>query len=244
MATLLDGSLARGLALLVPEVADRTCVVARRQFLSLSEIECIQAAAAKKSHDMLKDSGCFQKSDTVYLQHDGCFKRMLPDIRRKICQLVKDSDEEHWGLLAGCGKEIGTGVNPRCVEFHEYGLHARRVCGPHYDSNSLITVDIMLSRTSDFEGGNFFTTGVRHEFEQGDALVFVSHKMHYVGAITGGTRCVLVLEFWEGSECASAHRCMNTSCGAAYDEEGNSDTDTTGDFFSAESGEEGAFART
>lgn len=39
-----------------------------------------------------------------------------------------------------------------------------------------------------------------HAWEQGDALVFLSHKYHCVSELTGGTRQVMVCEFWEGTE--------------------------------------------
>ena len=39
-----------------------------------------------------------------------------------------------------------------------------------------------------------------HEWEQGDALVFLSHKYHSVSELTRGTRNVLVCELWQGTE--------------------------------------------
>jgi len=89
----------------------------------------------------------------------------------------------------------------------------------------------MLSCTSEFEGCTFITDRIpekeeepkapfphnqRQRFEKGDAIVFLSHKLHSVTPIKSGTRCVLVLEFWEGSECIGSHRCMNPSCGGEY----------------------------
>ena len=78
---------------------------------------------------------------------------------------------------------------------------------------SLVTIDIMLSKSSDFEGGHFQTLETdgnlkRYEFNQGDALIFITHKKHCVSQINGGVRRVLVLEFWEGEEKQCAHRCM------------------------------------
>jgi len=39
-----------------------------------------------------------------------------------------------------------------------------------------------------------------HTFERGDGMVFVSHKYHSVSTLEQGTRHVLVLELWEGTE--------------------------------------------
>ena len=47
----------------------------------------------------------------------------------------------------------------------------------------------------------------KHEFKQGDALVFVSHKPHCVGQVRSGRRNVMVLEFWYGPERQCPHRC-------------------------------------
>ena len=92
-------------------------------------------------------------------------------------------------------------VNPRTVEIHEGlpggGLPNRE----HFDGGSLITIDIMLGASEEFEGGQFRTlecdgTMKTIEFDQGDALVFMSHKMHCVEVIKRGRRKVLVMEFW------------------------------------------------
>ena len=49
---------------------------------------------------------------------------------------------------------------------------------------------VMLSGRSEYEGGTFQTLEadgelLPHEFDQGDALVFVSHKPHCVSRVTG-----------------------------------------------------------
>lgn len=220
-----------GLDLLDPCVAEHTSVVRKPAFLSSAEIDHLKAIAIPLSYNI-------EKGETTYLHVDGQFQSKAPAIYAKICELVCEADKEHWGLLAACGKEIGAGVNPRCIEYHEYGDHARKICGPHGDTGSLFTVDIMLSHTSEFEGGRFQTLVTKassggnrntqylctvHEFEMGDALVFVSHKRHAVSAVASGTRCVLVLEFWEGSACRTSHRCMNPSCGSPYLSDDSSD---------------------
>jgi len=68
----------------------------------------------------------------------------------------------------------------------------------------------------DFEGGRFQTEEsdgrmADHEFEQGDALAFCSHKAHCVGEVTKGTRNVLVVEFWKGPPRTCPHRCEKLS---------------------------------
>ena len=90
----------------------------------------------------------------------------------------------------------------RVVEYHQMDKHGALPDPKHYDLNSLITMDIMLSDNESFEGGNFQTYEVdgtlkRHTFEQGDALILVSHKYHCVSSVTAGQRTVMVLEFIE-----------------------------------------------
>jgi hypothetical protein len=41
---------------------------------------------------------------------------------------------EHWGFLLALEKTVGIGVNARCIEFHEYALNARPICGAHIDT--------------------------------------------------------------------------------------------------------------
>ena len=76
----------------------------------------------------------------------------------------------------------------------------------------MVTIDVMLSTHGDFEGGEFQTLEAdgsmrSYDFEQGDALVFVSHKPHCVQPVLRGRRIVLVMELWEGIERTCAHRC-------------------------------------
>lgn len=60
-------------------------------------------------------------------------------------------------------------------------------------------------------GANFQTLDnneyINHEFNNGDALVFVSHKYHRVSELKKGSRKVLILEFWNGNERYCGHRC-------------------------------------
>ena len=83
----------------------------------------------------------------------------------------------------------------------------------HCDGGSLVTLDIMFSAPGDFQGGTFVTPeydGIlaKHSFEQGDLIVFPSHKYHYVEPVTTGHRRVMVMEIWRGKTRSCAHRCL------------------------------------
>jgi hypothetical protein len=90
---------------------------------------------------------------------------------------------------------------------------ARNIAMPtHCDYGSLVTIDLMLSDTSEFDGGMFETlepdgTLLAHPFERGDALVLLSHKWHSVTPLRRGRRNILVSEIWEGLPRRCAQRC-------------------------------------
>ena len=104
------------------------------------------------------------------------------------------------------------GLKIRCAELHTCSPGATLRDPKHFDSGSVVTIDIRLR--GDFEGGDFTTletddTLLRAAtFEVGDALVFPSYKYHSVGEVTTGVRRVLVCEFWRGEERECNQRSM------------------------------------
>lgn len=106
-------------------------------------------------------------------------------------------------------------LNFRTIEYHEVSSGGALPNPDHFDGGSLITIDILLTeKSSNFTGGDFVTSepdGQMKEYpafcNQGDALVFVSHKRHSVRPVTSGRRAVLVSELWHGTACDCAHRC-------------------------------------
>ena len=150
-----------------------------------------------------------QNWSTTFLHTDGLFAATLPALRQKILDTAASVDEQQgWGLLA----DPPSPPQLRCVELHTVGPGGALPERKHYDHGSLVTVDIMLSPTANFEGGTLQTletdgTMLDAHFEKGDATVFVSHKYHCVAPVTAGKRQVLVAEVWAGVERECAHRC-------------------------------------
>ena len=78
------------------------------------------------------------------------------------------------------------------MEVHEYGPGGKLNADRHYDAGSLITLDLMLAAPGrDFTGGDLVTPEVdgtlaAPTFEEGDAVLFVSHKLHNVLPVTSG----------------------------------------------------------
>ena len=202
-----------------PEVAQRTKAVRFNAALSNMEVSAILAAATKARdagnstlHRTL-DGGEYR---TTWLQGTPLANEAV--VRKKLIGLMERADrEEGWGLLSS-----SKNYHVRVVEFHEYeckrsnngGVTTGAPDPKHYDAGSLVTLDLMLSPTSEFKGGAFATLEAngnlqRHEFERGDAVVFVAHKYHHVAPVTSGTRSVLVIELWSGPPRTCPHRCLN-----------------------------------
>lgn len=123
-----------------------------------------------------------QNWSTTFLHTDGIFAAAFPKLRKKILETAAAVDAaEGWGLLDAAPATPAL----RCVELHTVGPGGALPEQKHYDHGSLVTVDIMLSSTKDFEGGTLSTlepdgTLLAQVFERGEATVFVSHKYHCV----------------------------------------------------------------
>ena len=197
--------------------AQRTEVVRVRGLLSTKEIDALHTMHAKlkprlgstgrhsNNQAAAYCSGCWE---TSYLSTDGWFGRAMPELRQKLISTAREVDAQHWQLL----RTATAPVVPRCVEYHTVDAGGSLPFPTHYDTGSLVTIDVMCSDPSEFEGGKFGTleadgTVRYYPFEKGDALCFVSHKYHHVQPVTAGRRHVLVMELWEGEERSCAHRC-------------------------------------
>lgn len=188
--------------------AQQTQVVRLEKFLSISEIESIhtvaQAELASRSKGLEVHSDSWR---VLYLQTHNLFQQKLSAVRQRILDAIREVDSKNWHLFDNVDH-----FNIRVAEYHQMDQHGALPDPKHYDLNSLLTMDIMLSDNESFEGGNFQTYEAdgrlkQHIFEQGDALVFVSHKYHCVSQVTAGRRNVMVLEFWYGAERQCPHRC-------------------------------------
>ena len=174
------------------------------QLLGEVEISAVLQMAATLPHATAVPGAARQ---TCYLSANDLFGRMAPAIRAKLLEAVRTVDAKHWQLLAH------RRVAPRCVECHRLAPGKDVLHTGHYDHGSVLTVDVMLSRPRlDFRGGRFQTLEAdgrvtSHVLERGDALVFVSHKPHFVERVESGERRVLIMELWEGEERTCPHRC-------------------------------------
>lgn len=199
--------------------AQKTSVVRLEKFLSEDDIQLIhyiakqelESTKASTFRKKMSNSTALQRHTdawrVLYLQHNNVFLKKLPELRQRILNKIREVDRENWYLF-----EKVKHVNIRVVEYHQMDEFGELADPKHYDLNSLLTMDMMLSNECDFEGGQFQTEEAdgsfkQYKFEKGDALIFVSHKPHCVNRVRSGRRNVLVLEFWYGPERQCPHRC-------------------------------------
>lgn len=220
------------------EQAQASKVLYLRQFLSKKEISALLKTIDKIETDCGKskrDKNGLKKYKaddapwrTTYLHTDHLLQKESPKLIEKIISGVKAIDKDNWKLLH---KKDGLAI--RTIEIHEAFKDGGLSQSNHFDGGSLITLDIMLSPTEDFTGGDFMTMEKdgnfkRHTFEEGDCLVFQSHKYHTIDTIRSGHRKVFVMELWQGEERSCPHRCCKR-----YGECAHSLLDNAVDFFTA-----------
>lgn len=148
---------------------------------------------------------------TSYVSCDGTFRRELPDVAARLTAAAMAAAREQMGLCLDA-----VTLATRCVEFHEMAEGGALSDEFHYDSGSVLTIDVMLADPRrDFAGGDLWFPSSSpdrprgsHLVDQGDAVVFASHRYHAVRPVTSGTRRVLIVELWEGPERLCPHRCQ------------------------------------
>lgn len=146
---------------------------------------------------------------TSYLNTDGLFEENFKDILNKLMDIALNADKKYWNLVKN-GRE---NVRLRVVELHSVSEKGGLLNKEHFDQGSLITIDVMLSNSDEFKGGELMTLEsngelLPHTHKQGDVLVFPSHKYHCVKPVLEGTRKVLIIEVWSGETRHCAHRCL------------------------------------
>jgi len=196
------------------EAARATSVVRRAGFLSDAEMEAVHAAAAQVRAEKGSASdrkNCFERQvreggRTVFVNER--LWQLLPDIFERMVEAAREADRELWGGVLEGRRQIAL----RSAEYHTVLAEGGLPMPVHHDYGSLVTVDLMLSDTSEFEGGCFQTLEtdgelLTHDFERGDALFFLSHKDHAVTELTAGRRNIMVVELWEGVNRRCPQRC-------------------------------------
>ena len=159
---------------------------------------------------------------TTYISAAGLFAEREPALLARLHDLALRVDPSLFSSAPATGEpgccasslaqDMLADLEVRCAEVHEGSAGGSLNDPRHFDSGSVVTVDVLLGDGSLFEGGGLMTleadgSMLRHVFERGDALVFPSYKYHTVAPIEAGVRQVLVLEFWNGDAKGCDHRC-------------------------------------
>jgi hypothetical protein len=90
---------------------------------------------------------------TTYLHTNRLFQTKFAGLFERLHKLALGTDDEHWGIRRACEAGDCGAVRARVIEVHEAGPGAGLAADKHYDSGSIVTVDVLLSATTDFEGG-------------------------------------------------------------------------------------------
>lgn len=198
------------------DVAQRTPVVRLAGFLSRPEQQHIHALAA----EVRAEAGAWEGLATGNWRTTFLNQRLvqdLPALWARMLDAMRAADADHFGVLE---ETTPHNLHLRSAEYHEVLPTGALPTPKHLDYGSLVTIDLMLSSTGDFEGGAYTTleadgSMLQHTFERGDALIFQSHKYHCVSPVTSGRRNVLVAELWEGLPRPCPQRCSDP-WGACY----------------------------
>ena len=155
--------------------AQKLSAVIQQSRLSKDEIARIRAVCDQKADDdelrKLRADG----HSVTFLQKDGLFEKAEPELLAKLTNIMKETDEEHWSLIAN---EVKEDVNVRVIEYHHYIRGGGLLNKFHFDGGSILTMVCMLSDpTKDFEGGQLMIWECDEEFKkytvnQGDVLIF------------------------------------------------------------------------
>mmetsp|Transcript_26928 Transcript_26928/g.49527 ORF Transcript_26928/g.49527 Transcript_26928/m.49527 type:complete len:503 (-) Transcript_26928:83-1591(-) len=227
------------LSLPAPEAARLIQPVLLKGLLSeaeLSQLRQFSSSLSAKEH-LKYSNGTDQAASwrTRYLHADSAFGIALPELQKKLVEAALQADVEHWHLAT---PEVRNRLRIRCIEHHLVSCGGALPDPTHFDGGSAFTLDVMLTLPgSDFTGGEFSTMEAdghakmygADSFSKGDALVFVSHKPHFVKPVTSGLRETLVLELWDGVERKCNHRCPSHSGVCPLEAQGNATNDVTGD---------------
>lgn len=195
-------------------VAQRTQAVRVRRLLGEDDIAALHrigaAVAQERPASTIDRSAWGQPNGTwtvTFLNAGGALEEQLPELYARIRRAALDVDRRNWNVTAAVEH-----VNYRVAEYHTMRSHlggkptgGGLLTKRHVDQGSLLTIDILLTDPAEIDGGVLQTleadgTLLSHEWERGDALVFLSHKYHCVSQLTRGTRQVVVCELWQGTE--------------------------------------------
>eukprot|EP00607_Mallomonas_marina_P000649 CAMPEP_0182429090 /NCGR_PEP_ID=MMETSP1167-20130531/25510_1 /TAXON_ID=2988 /ORGANISM="Mallomonas Sp, Strain CCMP3275" /LENGTH=304 /DNA_ID=CAMNT_0024612421 /DNA_START=104 /DNA_END=1018 /DNA_ORIENTATION=+ len=131
----------------------------------------------------------------------GFFQRLLPDILTRLTNIFDIAAEKAgWKLLPNQ-------LSIRGIEELRCGAGGEPI--PHEDTDSIYTISILLSDTSEFSGGEMLFQPISGDIsssiviqpgEKGTGVIFDSLVDHAVNRVVSGERIVLAIELWPREE--------------------------------------------
>lgn len=190
----------------VLEPVDSTCksrceLGVVRGFLSPCEVEEIKNLVQNSGLSETKD----RHEDLNYRHKAYRCEKQVHDAKPKIYNRLIDTA---WACDGKLWKGIGQGFElyPE-LEFIEYDVGKMQRVGsidPHCDNGSKVSMIVLLSEPTEFQGGaNFFEDGTESgkkvDLKLGDAVFFRGEECeHWIAPVTSGRRAVLQLELSVG----------------------------------------------
>lgn len=206
------------------EAANRSRCVRVPMFLTAKEVQLVKEWARNIDLPVYTANPEFDLDEgrpvsvTKYVSTAHIFRNEFAWLHSKIRELVCTvSARQHWHF-----NTYSEHFQLRVAEWHEMWEGGSLDSFNHYDIGSLVTVDLCLEEA--LQGARFQTVGTNnattdYPFHAGDALVFVSHKLHRVTPLEKGHREVLVMEYWRGAARACGHRCDHSQGGCEFTED-------------------------
>eukprot|EP00931_Biecheleriopsis_adriatica_P041023 TRINITY_DN23491_c0_g1_i1.p1 TRINITY_DN23491_c0_g1~~TRINITY_DN23491_c0_g1_i1.p1 ORF type:complete len:396 (-),score=70.70 TRINITY_DN23491_c0_g1_i1:105-1292(-) len=180
-----------------------------RQAVDPAEVEHVRQAARlarEESGEYVQrrkfGTGNYTVGHTVVYLHDH-LEVASPGLRQRMQQLAF-----RLGDVAGWNVSGGRPLKVRCLELISYESTGEdENIGWHTDGATLMTIAIMMSDRSDYQGGALSLRSdngehtENHELQFGDAAAWRGWTDHQVAPVASGRRDVFVSEWWLGKDC-------------------------------------------
>jgi hypothetical protein len=178
----------------------------------IAQVEQVRLRVLSQGHHNAENDGHFCKKATFLNNPPGfALQREAPNIVGKMIDFAANAwADADWsgsslapGPLFALKKSGVPALSIRVIERWAYEPGGGLSDPFHYDTDSVLTLVVLLNSAGDFTGGEFRTLEADgkmrgHDLEQGDCICFVSHKYHNIVPLLSGSRISLVMELWQG----------------------------------------------
>lgn len=199
--------------------SDKNCSLGLiRSFLSVGEVATVSELVSSSIGDLKEMTA---GDDASALRIEKCIRLWRPELYKRLVKTAHAVDSQIWNNI-----DEGYTLDVELESITHKGAGGDYT-EPYCDSDSLVSVIILLSDPQDFIGGvNYFQDGTeigkRVELRKGDAVFFYGDACeHWVTAVTDGSQAVLKLELstghrsWDNAFLLYACVCLSVWCGCS-----------------------------